>query len=96
MTLLPEDLGQIIPLVTATILSATLIGLYKYFKNRLHCIDIVAESVKKVDERSLRQSKGLILLAQRLEEEYGRVHPEQTPKYSQEMRTALEDNEGNL
>lgn len=89
--------GQIFVGVMITSVSASLIGMYNYFKNRLHCIDVVADKTSKNEARSIRQSKAMILMAQILDGQTNFHHPDHTPSnLASEVEKLLQDERGNL
>lgn len=82
--------GQIVIGAMITVFGASLIGIYNYFRGRLHCIDVV-------NDRTERQSKAILLIAQKLDNKFQNSHssPENT-NFAEEVETALKDNHGNL
>jgi len=66
-----------------------------YFRKRFSCIPKLVEEVEDERERSLRQSKGLIILAHRLDDINFDQHGKKM-NLGPEMETILKDEKGNL
>lgn len=83
-------LNQVLILVIGSLLTAGLLGIFKYFRDRMHCID-------KINERTERQSKAILLIAQKLDNKFQNSHssPENT-NFAEEVETTLQDSQGNL
>lgn len=66
-----------------------------YFKKKFRCIPKLASEVGDQRDRSLRQSKGLIILAYRMDDINFDQHKKKL-NLGPEMETILKDEEGNL
>lgn len=90
------DANQIFIAAFGVILATALIGFYNYVRNRLHCIDVVAEKTKKVDERTVRQSKAMILMAQILDTKNDSKNPTSPLDMAEKVKELLLDERGEL
>lgn len=91
-----KELLETIVLIIAvtTPISAAVLG---FIRKKLSCIEKIKDEVESLQQRGLRQSKGLIILSHRLDTINDYQHPNNSKlNLGREMETILKDEEGNL
>lgn len=81
--------GQIFIFVVGSIIVAVCVGLVTWVKKKVECQDTIGA-------RTLRQSKAMILMAQRLDSDTNRLHQNAGSNLAEEIEALLKDQYGNL
>lgn len=85
-------IGSIATGVTSTILY----WIHRYFKARRDCFQALKEGQERLEQRSLRQSHTLILMAQINDDVTNRLHTEENLNSVDMVSTSLKDSKGDL
>lgn len=67
-----------------------------YFRSRSQCFRAWQDMVAKLDKRTFRIEKALILKAKMTDDDLAKLHPEERTRYEAIIKEMLEDEQGNL
>jgi primase-polymerase (primpol)-like protein len=79
--------------VAATAISGSMMA---YFRSRSQCFETWKKMIDKLDKRTFRIQKALILKAQLTDEQIKHDHPSEFHEYEKVIKEMLEDEEQNL
>lgn len=91
-----EFLEQVALIVIGVCVTATATAFLAYLRSRSQCFKALQNLVEKLDKRTFRIEKTIILKAQMIDEQTKKAHPETMSSLEKLVLEMLHDEKGNL